>query len=317
MAPMAGLPDRAARLRAALARDGATCIWCGRPFGAARAADDRARRPAGQGRPVVAGERGRRLPALQLRPRPPRRRSSGSRSACAGAGHPTSGRLARALDRPGRRDRPAGRPAPGPPVPGRPAPPAARGADVASPRDGAGSAVGRVEQHLGLPGAVAGRPAVDCGARSGPTGLAGDRAWTVGRRRRRRPPGQGRAGHGDVAATGDPDADAAALSAARSAAPSGWHRCRRQPGRRAGAPRLPPGHRPRRAGRGAGGLLGRRPARQPAASPRRRRARLGRPHAARRRGRAGGDPDAEALPRASTPTCGTPGGSRVGDAVLL
>jgi hypothetical protein len=26
-------PDRAARLRVALARDGATCTWCGRPFG--------------------------------------------------------------------------------------------------------------------------------------------------------------------------------------------------------------------------------------------------------------------------------------------
>jgi 5-methylcytosine-specific restriction endonuclease McrA len=26
--------DRAARLRAALARDGASCVWCGRPFGA-------------------------------------------------------------------------------------------------------------------------------------------------------------------------------------------------------------------------------------------------------------------------------------------
>ena len=25
-------PDRAARLRAALDRDGATCVWCGRPF---------------------------------------------------------------------------------------------------------------------------------------------------------------------------------------------------------------------------------------------------------------------------------------------
>ena len=30
---MAGLPDRAERLRAVLERDGATCIWCRRPFG--------------------------------------------------------------------------------------------------------------------------------------------------------------------------------------------------------------------------------------------------------------------------------------------
>jgi 5-methylcytosine-specific restriction endonuclease McrA len=29
---MSRLPDRAARLRAVLERDGATCIWCGRPF---------------------------------------------------------------------------------------------------------------------------------------------------------------------------------------------------------------------------------------------------------------------------------------------
>jgi hypothetical protein len=26
-------PDRAARLRAVVARDGSTCVWCGRPFG--------------------------------------------------------------------------------------------------------------------------------------------------------------------------------------------------------------------------------------------------------------------------------------------
>ena len=29
---MAAQPDRAARLRAVVARDGGTCIWCGRPF---------------------------------------------------------------------------------------------------------------------------------------------------------------------------------------------------------------------------------------------------------------------------------------------
>jgi len=29
---MSPQPDRAARLRAVLARDGATCIWCARPF---------------------------------------------------------------------------------------------------------------------------------------------------------------------------------------------------------------------------------------------------------------------------------------------
>src|SRR4051794_5305975 len=33
MEQMAGLPDRAERLRAVLERDGATCIWCRRPFG--------------------------------------------------------------------------------------------------------------------------------------------------------------------------------------------------------------------------------------------------------------------------------------------
>jgi HNH endonuclease len=33
MGEMSRLPDRAARLRTALERDGATCIWCARPFG--------------------------------------------------------------------------------------------------------------------------------------------------------------------------------------------------------------------------------------------------------------------------------------------
>jgi HNH endonuclease len=34
MEEMSRLPDRAARLRTVLARDGATCIWCARPFDA-------------------------------------------------------------------------------------------------------------------------------------------------------------------------------------------------------------------------------------------------------------------------------------------
>jgi HNH endonuclease len=33
MEPMTRPPDRAARLATALERDGATCIWCARPFG--------------------------------------------------------------------------------------------------------------------------------------------------------------------------------------------------------------------------------------------------------------------------------------------
>ena len=61
--------DRAARLLAAVERDGPTCIWCGRTFTAQVRAQHRARRPAGQGRPVLAGERGRRLPPVQLRAR--------------------------------------------------------------------------------------------------------------------------------------------------------------------------------------------------------------------------------------------------------
>ena len=31
---MSAQPDRATRLRAAVARDGDTCVWCGRPFSA-------------------------------------------------------------------------------------------------------------------------------------------------------------------------------------------------------------------------------------------------------------------------------------------
>ena len=33
MGPVASQPDRAARLRAVVDRDGGTCIWCGRDFG--------------------------------------------------------------------------------------------------------------------------------------------------------------------------------------------------------------------------------------------------------------------------------------------
>ncbi len=89
------------------------------------AADDGARHPAGQGRPVLAGERGRRLPPLQRRARPPRsgRVAGRVRAARLGAGRAAAGAGAH---RPRCGDRAARRPAQGAPAAAEPAAPAAQ-----------------------------------------------------------------------------------------------------------------------------------------------------------------------------------------------
>jgi hypothetical protein len=86
-----------------------------RPAGAP---DDRPCRPTAQGRPLVAGERGRGLPAVQRGPGPsqPGGLAGGVPTARLGARRASARSRA---DCSGRRDLPSGRPAPCAPVPGR------------------------------------------------------------------------------------------------------------------------------------------------------------------------------------------------------
>ena len=122
--------------------------------------------------------------------------------------------------------------------------------------------MGRVEQIWVYPVRSLAGPEVAV-AGIGPTGVDGDRAWTVvgdddAALRAKDAPALA-----DVPGTGDPDADARPpIGAARPRRPPRAD-ARRRPACGAGPPRLPAGDRAGRRWRGARGLLGRRPAGQP------------------------------------------------------
>ena len=312
--------DRAARRRAALQRDGATCVWCGRAFtGWSR---PRPSTSSPGSRAVRRGRRTRWPPAGAATPTAATAaRSSGWRSASAAAGSRTRpgwpGRwplLADAIAREGgqRRARPyldaqlrrmRRR--------------ARRGtAGLASPV-GEQRVVGRVEQIWVYPvkslAGTAGAAAVEVGpARAGRgPGLDASSSDDGGRVRAKDAPALA-----DAAGTGDPRRRRRRCrAAARAAGAPGGRRPRP-------APASPPVHLVSRqaieraaARRRPGGLLGRRPARQPAARPRRRRRRahLGRPQLRVGRRRPRGHPDAEALPgrlrRGAPAPAGSPSGT--------
>ena len=108
--------DRAGRLREVLVRDGATCIWCGRAFDGLVAPHHRARRAAGEGRSVPAGERSGGVRPVQRTARPPRPRRMAGGVPRAGVA-PRRGPPAPVSHPARRRDRPGGRPAQGAPLP--------------------------------------------------------------------------------------------------------------------------------------------------------------------------------------------------------
>src|SRR3954452_18262524 len=179
-------------------------------------AQHRARRPAGQGRAVLAGERGRRLPPVQLR--------AGAHRAGGVAGGVRAPRLAArrgpadpAADHTCGRERRPGRPAPGAPLPGRAtapaAPPARRAArSVHRVSDSAGTTVGSVASISVYPVKSLGGRTVRT-AEVDPAGLRGDRAWAVvdagtGERITVKTTPQLR----EVVATGDAEADTITLT---------------------------------------------------------------------------------------------------------
>ena len=184
--------------------------------------------------------------------------------------------------------------------------------DVGQPQE----RVGRVEQIWVYPVrslAGAAVPEVEITAH----GLAGDRAWTVVGDDDSAVRAKDAPGMAEVPGTGDPDADAAALTAVLGRAV----RLVPTPEERAG---VAPVHLVSRgaieraaAGEVPEGCSADDPRANLVLTLRRRRAHLGRPRAPGGRRRPRGHPDAEALPRASTPTCGTRGRITVGDAVLI
>src|SRR3954451_2425936 len=175
--------------------------------------DHRARRPPGQGRPVVAGERGPRLPALQLRARPRRARgvAGGVRAAGLARGRRAAGPGAGVAGGGDRRPR---RSAPGASLPRCAASPAG------PPRGPGPRSVQRVSDVVvGSVAAISVYPVKSLGGRAVPAaqgdaaGLRGDRAHVVvdadtGERVTVKTTPQ----LAQVVATGDPGADAVTLT---------------------------------------------------------------------------------------------------------